>query len=177
MKTGSKPAVTLSVTDGTFTGDKAAIQAASATQFVTGGEFSSKVDDTYVPMGQISELGNDGNYHIVTDTTTVAVIGMTRYTTLQAAVDAADDGDKIELQQNVNLDQQVKISGKAITLDLKGKNISGDVDDLLTINSGADLSVEDTVGGGAGFAAHQVAFGLFHAERKAGQGVGNHVYP
>ena len=36
---------------------------------------------------------------------------------------------------------------------------------------------EDAVGRGARFAAHQVAFGLFHAERKARQRVGDHVDP
>lgn len=60
-----------------------------------------------------------------TDNTTkvVAKIGDAYYTSIQAAVEAAQDGATVKLTQNVTIDELVKLE-KAITLDLNDKKVT-----------------------------------------------------
>jgi len=57
---------------------------------------------------------------------TVANVGLTTYFDLQAAIDAAQDGETVKLIKNVTLTDTLTIpAGKTITLDLSGKTITG----------------------------------------------------
>ena len=69
-----------------------------------------------------------------------------QYATLQEAVDEVQDGGTITMLENVTLDATVTISGgKNITLDLKGKKISSQVNRSFTVtDSGTSLKVNDT---------------------------------
>ena len=66
----------------------------------------------------------------------VAMIGDAYYTSIQAAVEAAENGETIKLTQNVKMDTKtlatqndgyatiINVAGKAVTLDLNGKTIT-----------------------------------------------------
>lgn len=54
----------------------------------------------------------------------VAEVEGKRYETLEAAIEAAQDGDKVELLQDVTLNTIITISNKSITFDMNGKTIT-----------------------------------------------------
>ena len=70
------------------------------------------------------------------------------YFAVQAAVDAAADGDTIELLEDIAFVNPLKIllkNNMSLTLDLKGKTFEGSI--VYTCESGK-LTIDDTVGGG-----------------------------
>lgn len=69
----------------------------------------------------------------------VAKIGAEGYETLQAAVDAAKDGDTIALVNDITLDSQIVIQ-KSISLDLNGKTIKRDGGYILDIYGNVRIS-------------------------------------
>ena len=89
---------------------------------------------------ELTESANIDNTKMV-----VAKIGNAYYTSIQSAVDAANNGETIKLIQNVKMDTKtlttqddgyavlVNVEDKAVTLDLNGKNITVDA-------AGADLA-------------------------------------
>ena len=92
-----------------------------------------------------------------TQTNDVAQIGSTGYATLQAAVNAANDGDTVKLLDNVDLTETLIIKDKIITLDLNGKTISNSTNiwnegtyswSLISVRDKGNLTIDDTVGGG-----------------------------
>lgn len=54
----------------------------------------------------------------------VAEVEGKQYETLEAAIEAAQDGDKVELLQDVTLNTIITISNKSITFDMNGKTIT-----------------------------------------------------
>ena len=81
----------------------------------------------------------------------VAQIGETKFTSLQAAFDAAVDGDTITVVADVTLTEPLTIpEGKTITLDLNGKTINGAFNGLSTtnhiyaLNNYGTLTITDT---------------------------------
>lgn len=82
----------------------------------------------------------------------VAKIGETPYGTLADAVNAAQNGETITMQESVTLAGTVTVAGKNITLDLNGKTISGTCNagqaSLVYIENNAGLTVKDGVGNG-----------------------------
>ena len=79
----------------------------------------------------------------------------TKYcTTLADAVAAATDGATVTMLSNVELTEAVKVVGKAITLDLNGKTVSGTCNSnqghLIYIENGAGLTVKDGAANGGG---------------------------
>ena len=95
---------------------------------VSGGTFNKPVDaaycaDGYIPADNGGSYGVDGPY--------VAVIGTTGYATLEAAVEASNEGDTITLIDDVHLEGKYGRSTagyifnlKNRTLDLNGKTIT-----------------------------------------------------
>ena len=67
------------------------------------------------------------------------------YETLQAAIDAAENGDTVVLAKDVT--ENIKIN-KSITLDLNGKILSGDEKDTVVTIGGKDNNLEVTVQNG-----------------------------
>ena len=68
-----------------------------------------------------------GQVDAVDDSTSAyeARIGDVSYSTFEAAVDAAVDGDTIEILANLNVDEFITITNKTITIDLNGFTITG----------------------------------------------------
>ena len=91
--------------------------------------------------------GSDGNWVVqekkpVVDVVKVAKIGDTTYETLQAAIDAASDGAKIEFISDVELSTPVTIAaGETVTLELAGFDIAAANGAI--INNGS-LKLEDS---------------------------------
>ena len=94
---------------------------------------------------------------------TVANVGLVTYCDLQEAIDAAQNGDTVELIKNVKLNSSVTIpAGKTITLDLNGKTISQEkactasytmIENKgnLTITGNGKISFKDTGAGDPNF--------------------------
>lgn len=115
---------TVIIKDGTFTGTKAAIGyyqydgdkdgivEGQATIRVEGGRYNTDPID-YVAEGYCVVM--DGSYYKVVPA--VAKIGTVYYGTLQSALNAAVDGDTVELLKDIEVTTQQTISNKAIVLD------------------------------------------------------------
>ena len=89
-------------------------------QVVTGGNFSGDVS-TYVHDGM--EQDKDGNIVINEETAIATVDDSVGYTTLEAALAAAKDGQTVTLLEDVTLTEPVVIN-TGITLDLGGKTVT-----------------------------------------------------
>ena len=70
-----------------------------------------------------------------------------RFATLAAAIAAAKDGDTVTLLSDIELTSAQKIS-KKLTLDLNGKTLDSTAYRTIQLNSGANLTVQDSVGTG-----------------------------
>ena len=90
----------------------------------------------------------------------VAAIGETHYTSVQAALDCAQENDEVVLLQNVELTSTLQVhDGCALTLDLNGKTISGNnisssetasvflIDGNLTLQDSSELQTGRITGG------------------------------
>ncbi len=91
---------------------------------ISGGTFSMAVDAVYCAAGFIPTENGDGTYG-VKEGTYVAQIGTTGYETLQAAFDAAQDGEIVKLLADITHEgsQLVIAADKRLTLDLNGKTL------------------------------------------------------
>lgn len=85
----------------------------------------------------------------------VAAIGNAQYQSIQAAVNAANNGDVIKLLSNVYLTETVEVAeGKDITLDLNGQAITVYKDQdagrsLYAVNNYGTFTLIDSVGNGS----------------------------
>lgn len=159
-RTGYKGLSEITVKDGKFTakGTNAAVKAynwkdltpSDFTQndkvSVSGGTFSSAVDKSLCADGYIPTQNADGTYG-VKEGKFVAEIGSQGYETLQAAINAAEDGQTVTLLADAAED--VVIS-KSITLDLGGKTLTNTNAGKATISvTGGTVTVKNgnVVGG------------------------------
>ena len=134
-RTGYKGLGQIAIAGGTFTAkdDNAAIKAytwdsatkqesafdnSAKTVAVSGGTFSSAVASDLCAEGYAPVENADGTYSVGVP---VAQIGGTVYTSLQAAIDAAQDGETVTLLTDATEDVAI---GKGITLDLGGKTLT-----------------------------------------------------
>ena len=133
--------VTMKVTGGTF---NAAVTAATVAKFISGGTFAEGVDETYLADGYVYNAADN----TVKADTSVAKIGDTKYATLAEAIKAAQNGETVTLLKDITLSSAQSISSKKLTLDLNGKTLSSTAYQTIKLNSNADLTVKDSVGGG-----------------------------
>ena len=169
-RTGYKGLGNVTITGGTFTANagNSAIKAynwdnnneTAFTEndkvFVSGGTFSSAVPENCCAVGYVPVKNSDGTYGVKAGKY-VASIGDTKYETLQAAVDAATNGQTVTLIADVDLTETLIIKDKTITLDLNGKTISNSTDiwnestyswSLISVRDNGVLTIDDIVGGG-----------------------------
>ena len=155
----------VAITGGTFTakGDNAAIKAytwdsstkqesafdnSAKTVAVSGGTFSSAVASDLCAEGYAPVANADGTYSVGVP---VAQIGGNVFTSLQAAIDAAQAGDTVQLIADAVVDATVVVQDKgAITLDLNGKTISNTKEiwnddiynwSLVSVRGNSDLTI------------------------------------
>ena len=155
----------ISITGGTFTAKtgNAALKAytwdsatkqestfdnSAKTVAVSGGTFSSAVASDLCAEGYAPVANADGTYSVGAP---VAQIGDTVFTSLQAAIDAAQDGDTVQLIADAVVDATVVVQDKgAITLNLNGKTISNTKEiwneavynwSLISVRGNSDLTI------------------------------------
>ena len=157
-RTGYKGLGQIAITGGTFTakGNNAAIKAytwnsstkqesafdnSAKTVAVYGGTFSSSVPEALCAEG-CNPVENPNGTHGVSGS--VAQVGFKAFNTLQAAIDAAQDGETVTLLTDATEDATVA-AGKNVTLDLGGKTLTNTNAGkaTLTIAKGATATVKN----------------------------------
>ena len=157
-RAGYKGLGQIAITGGTFTAkdDNAAIKAytwdsstkqesdfdnTAKTVAVYGGTFSSAVPQALCAEGCDPIENSDGTYGV---SGSVAQVGFKAFNTLQAAIDAAQDGETVTLLADATEDATVA-AGKNITLDLGGKTLTNTNAGkaTLTIVKGATATVKN----------------------------------
>ena len=114
---------------------------AKATIGVTGGTFSTAVDEAYCAEGFIPMENENGTYG-VKQGTYVAAVGSAKYETLSAAIESAAAGETVTLLADAK--ENVTIATD-ITLDLNGKTLNGGTEKgkpALTVT--AQVTVKDS---------------------------------
>lgn len=157
----------IAITGGTFTAkdDNAAIKAytwdsstkqesafdnSANTVAVSGGTFSSAVASGLCAEGCTPIANTDGTHSVASGVAYVAGKG---FNTLQAAIDAAQDGETVTLLADATEDATIA-AGKNITLDLGGKTLTNTNAGkaTLTIAKGATATVKNgSIIGGTGY--------------------------
>ena len=145
------------ITGGTFTNNFSDVagsnifrgigKATSANFEVTGGTFNKKVSDGYFADGYTCVKNSDGTYGIAT---AIAQVGSTRYTSLQAAINAMKKGKTVQLLNDATENVTINAT-KQITLDLNGHTINGGTDNAKAaiLNKG-NVTITDTSAGKTG---------------------------
>ena len=90
---------------------------------VSGGTFSKKLDAGMLAANFSLAENADGTFSATDE---VCQIGETKYATLQAAIDAATDGQEIKLLKDLTDVYGVVVKGKKVTLNMDGKKITSD---------------------------------------------------
>lgn len=154
----------IAITGGTFTakGDNAAIKAytwdsatkqesdfdnSAKTVAVSGGTFSSAVSADLCAEGCTPIANTDGTHGVASGVAYVAGKG---FDTLQAAIDAAQDGETVTLLTDATEDVAIN---KSVTLDLHGKTLTNTNAGKATISvQGGTVTVKNgNVAGGTGY--------------------------
>ncbi|MCD8371677.1 MAG: carbohydrate-binding domain-containing protein [Clostridia bacterium] len=132
---------TVTISDGNFTGKVYCVTSSEAT--ISGGIYSDTSAAAYVVSGSLLEgVGTQtGGYFGVNKTTAyVAQIGDLGYITLQAAINAAANGDTVVLLSDRT--ESITVDGKKITLDLATYTLTNDEGShTITVKSGATLTI------------------------------------
>ena len=154
----------IAITGGTFTakGDNAAIKAytwdsatkqesdfdnSAKTVAVSGGTFSSAVSADLCAEGCTPIANTNGTHSVASGVAYVAGKG---FDTLQAAIDAAQDGETVTLLTDTTEDVAIN---KSVTLDLHGKTLTNTNAGKATISvQGGTVTVKNgNVAGGTGY--------------------------
>ena len=119
---------------------------------VSGGTFSSAVSADLCAEGFVPVDNGDGTYGVA-DAAAVAQVGGKTFESVQAAIDAAQDGQTVTLLADATEDATVA-AGKNITLNLGGKTLTNTNvgKATLTIAKGATATVKNgSIAGGTGY--------------------------
>lgn len=116
--------ISMTVSGGTFAGG---VESENVTGFISGGTFAGAVDTSYVADDSVI-YEKDGSNVVGSEKDAVAagavaVVDNTAYTTLEAAIESATEGDTIQLLQDVTIG--TIIAENSFTLDLNTYEISG----------------------------------------------------
>ena len=76
-----------------------------------------------------------------------AAVNGTSYGTVQAAIDAAQNGETVTLLKSVQPATTIRVSGKNITLNLDEFTIDGGDKEVIYVLNGATLTIESGVNG------------------------------
>ena len=129
------------------TKQESAFDNSAKTVAVSGGTFSSALSVDLCAEGCAPVNNGDGTYGIVSG---VAQIGTKAYTSLQAAVDATQDGETVQLLSDTTENITINAS-KQITLDLNGHTLNGGtgIAKAAILNEGT-VTITDTSAGKTG---------------------------
>ena len=121
--------------------------------FVAGEVVAPTFDAQGYTVYDCSRCDATENRDFVNALTAVATVNGTRYDTLQAAVDAAENGDTVTLVADITVSDMVKIANKSITLDLNGCTVTaGSMPStrnmVVYITNSATVTINDSLGNG-----------------------------
>ena len=108
----------LTITGGTFRGDVTS----TGTSNITGGTFATDVKNLCA-AGYTTEKNAEGTWNVVKDDPKVAQVDSNQYTSLKAALEAAQNGQTVMLLSDAAVNERIDIYG-SITLDMKGHTIT-----------------------------------------------------
>lgn len=139
--------LSLTVSSGEFTG---AVDSKNETGFISGGEFDGMPESDYIAAGADLYMNADkSGFAVATESApegykkVVATIVDTAYTSLAEAVEEAEANATIVLYADVT--ESVTVAADdVITLDLNGKTLTSDTDNVATILNNGTLSIVDT---------------------------------
>lgn len=115
---------------------------------VTGGTFNKSVSDGFLADGFTCVKGSDGTYGIAT---AIAQVGSTRYTSLQAAINAVKKAGKTIQLLNDTTENITINASKQISLDLNGHTLNGGTGTAkATILNEGTVTITDTSAGKTG---------------------------
>ncbi len=110
----------VAITGGTFTAEGDAVSIATGAEYaegsvieITGGTFTGNVSQ-FVPEGM--KYDADTGKVVIDEEKAVASIGNVGYTSLESAIDAAEDGDTITLRKELNSENETFTITKDITI-------------------------------------------------------------
>ena len=126
---------TVTITGGTFNGAEADLYVtleggkgttANRIIAIAGGTFDHNPDATYIATGYVATANTNNTWTVreKADASFVAQIGGVKYTTLAAAITAAQNGDTVKLLANETVDSTISVN-KNLKLDLGGKTLTG----------------------------------------------------
>lgn len=130
----------VSLTNGAFTGK---ISGEHIDGFISGGTYAEAFESKYLAEGS-ALVSTDGKYGVVEENTAAYIAQVTSrdgayvvgYETLQAAIDAAKDGDTVILLDNVT--ESVTVAeGKELILDFDGFTLTNTAGQHTLVNNGA----------------------------------------
>jgi len=118
---------------------------ATITNTTFNGSHAKPVYESTENSNTIVEENNIDNTFITGATVTDSEGNTTAYATLTAAVEAAQNGDTVNMLKDVALTERLDIADKALTINLGGRNITSTVDDsfgAIYVKKGATLTIE-----------------------------------
>lgn len=116
-------------------------------KFINGGKFSTSIPEDYLVDGKMVSTDTNGVRTIV-PAVNVARVNGTDYTSLQAAVDAAGNGDTVTLLSDCDAGNSTYVNiaeGKNVTIDFNGYTFTS----KWGFENHGKLTLADTNGGGA----------------------------
>ena len=120
---------------------------------------SKKGSGTVIPLAELCAdgyepvLGEDGYYTIQKYVPPVAKIGTTEFKTLQAAFDAAQAGETVELLDNLTVDTMATMENKDLIFNLGGYTLLNDgAAKVVSITNSTVVITNGTINGVAGYA-------------------------
>ena len=119
----AQPKANVVITDGYVAGRILPGESTGFDVDVNGGTFTVEVPDEFCAEGYIPTVNADGTYGVKVGAYVAEVNGV-KYDSLQAAINAAQNGDTIMLLADIALATGI-VNTKNITLDLNGKTITG----------------------------------------------------
>lgn len=120
---------------------KVSIKGGSFVNYDPSGSASENPIGNFCPSGYVAVKGGTEDAPVWTvEDHRVAEVGNTGYSTLSAAVAAANNGDTVTLLTNT-VEDVVIPAGKTITLDLNGKKLTNKTGHTITVEQGATLTI------------------------------------
>ena len=139
--------VQMDVKGGDYTainGGRNSVYSENKTGFITGGSFSNDVSQ-YVPNsgeggGMSVTDDGDGNFTVSVSKDAVAEVNSVGYTTLQAAINAANDGDTVTLLKEVTITDTITIDKDITVTAVEGATVTAKTDGhSFVLSNGATL--------------------------------------
>ena len=112
------------------------------TASIAGGTFSRQPDAKYIAAGYVATANTNGTWTVgaAASATFAAQVGGVMYTTLGAAIRAADENAIVKLVSNITTDEGIAVA-KKVTLDMANHTITSAVKQVFTVLDAGDLTI------------------------------------